>query len=622
MSETRKKKSGLFVWIIMALLVLGLGGFGLTGAFQTSGGSKVAIVGEKEITADDFLFGFQQDINRVSQQIGQNISMQQARTFGVDQTSLRRQITLTALANEADRTNISVGDDAVRTSLVTNPNFQSGGVFSEQAYDQFLNQQNMTRAEFEGLMRTDQAQSLINGAVTGGVAAQTTSARVLMDFIGETRSMTWAELDESALPSETPVPDDAAISAYYAANPEAFTTPETRKITYAMLTPEMLAADIEITDAAIQEVFYDREDTLNTPARRIVDRMIFPDMASASAAYDRIAAGDASFESIALERGLSVADTQLGPVRASQLSIEAADLLFGTTEPGVYGPVEAYLGPAIFRINAVMAGTTVLLADVEDIIRAELSATEAASQMLTKIGGIDDLIAGGASIEDLANETDMQLFTIDYNTDSPEEIAANPVFISEALAAGIDEERDLVQLDNGGILVLRVNEIIPATLRPLRDSREQALAGATAEATRARVQAYANELAAQVSAGADLATTLGGIGITVSQADKATRTSPPQDLPPTIGLEAFAQKDGEVKTYETETGVVIMLVSNVVPFDPESENGRLFLEQAQAQINDDVASDIFTLYANGIVATTDLTINQGLIEDILDRVAQ
>lgn len=622
MSETRKKKNGAFVWAVMGLLVLGLGGFGLTGAFQTTGGSKVAIVGDEELSADEFLFGFQQDISRASQQFGQTLTMQQARVFGVDQTSLRRQVTLAALTNEAAQINLSVGDSAVRTALLSNPSFQAGGVFSEVAYDLFLRQQGLTRAEYENLLRTDQTQSLINESITGGIGPQTTAARVLLDFIGETRSLTWAELDASVLPDETPTPDDAAISAFYDANEAAFTTPETRKITYAMLTPEMLAADIDITDAAIQEVFDARQTTLNTPARRVVDRIIFPDMTSASLAYDKITAGDASFDEVAAERGLTIPETSIGAVRATQLSPAAAELLFASTETGIYGPVEATLGPAIFRVNAVLAENIVTLEDAQDIIRDELAATQASSLMLTKIGAIDDLIAGGASLEELADETEMQLFTIDYNADSTDDITTSEAFNAEALAAGVDEERDLIELENSGILALRVDEITPASLRTLDESRDQAIAGALAEATRARVQIYATELAAQVSAGADLAATLGAIGVTPTQAANATRTAPPAGLPPVVAMELFNQTADETLTYETDTGAIILQINSITAFDPESETGALFLARAQEQIEGDIASDIYTLYANGIVATTELTINQGLIDAILDRVAQ
>lgn len=620
--ETRKKKSGVFVWGIMGFLILGLGGFGLTGAFQTTGGTTVATVGDEEITADNYLAALQQDMGRASEQFGQSLTFQQAQLFGLDQSSLRRQVTLAALSNEASRLNLSVGDTAVREALVANPAFQVAGAFSEATYDLTLNQQRISRPDYEDLLRIDQTQNLLSGAVSGGVGSQATTARVLMDFIGEARTLAWAELDASVLTTSTETPDEAALIAFYEANPAAFTTPETRKITYAALTPDMLIPDVDVSEASIQEEFAARQAALNTPARRIVDRIVFPDMESATAANDRITAGDASFDDIASERGLSAAETNVGVVRANQLSIAAAALLFGSEEPGVYGPIEANLGPAIFRVNAVLAASSVALEDVQDDIRTALAAGQASALLLTKIGDIDDLIAGGASLEELADETEMQLFTIDYNTNSSEAIAADPAFLAEALGAEPDEERDLVELASGGILALRVDEIIPARLRTLDESRDLAVEGATSEATIIRVQAYAEELKTQIEAGADLAATMSAIGLTAHTETNSTRTAPPAGLPPIVGLELFNQEAGNTTVYPSETGAFIVQVNSVTPFDAQSENGQAFLAQANAQMRGDIASDLYILFANGVVSGTEITVNQGLIDQILASFAQ
>ncbi|NOR61757.1 MAG: hypothetical protein GQ535_04580, partial [Rhodobacteraceae bacterium] len=593
MTETRKKKSGVFVWGVMGFLILGLGGFGLTGAFQTSGGSTVASVGDEEISADSYLNTLQQDLQRASQQFGQNITLDQARIFGIDQSSLRRQLTLAALTNEAKRLNLSVGDDAVREALLASSAFQiADGVFSEATYDLVLNQQRMTREEYETLLRNDQTQNVMSGAISGAIGPQETAARVLIDFVGETRDVIWAEVDASVLPSETETPGNAAIQAFYDANPEAFTTPETRKITYAMLTPDMLAADIEISDEAIQEVYDAQKDFFNTPERRIVDRIIFGSADDAAAAMVRLNSGEASFEDIAGERNLTANEYGVGVVRANQLSTAAAELLFASSETGLYGPVAATLGPAIFRVNAALDGSTVSLEDARGDIRDALAAEQSGTLMLTKIGDIDDLIAGGASLEELADETDMVLFSIDYSTDSTEAVTTDPVFNLEAVTADIGEERDLIELGNNGILALRVDEVIPATLRSFEDARTQAVEGATAAAVLQQVQDYADELVAQIGAGADLSATLGALEITPNIGVRVTRTSPPAGLSPLLAQELFNQNEGEVKAYQTDTGAIIIEVSRVQAFDPLSDSGKAFLAQAQAQVQEDIASDV------------------------------
>jgi peptidyl-prolyl cis-trans isomerase D len=623
MSDTRKKKSGFFVWLVMGLLVLGLGGFGLSGAFQTTGGSTVAIVGAEEITADQFLKAMQQDINRTSSQLGQPVSFSQARLFGIDKTSLRRQVTLAALANEARRLNLSVGDQAVREALLSNPAFQvGGGVFSEATYDLVLQQQRMTRAEFENLLRVDQTQNLMSGAVSGAVGPQTTPARVLLDYLGTRRDITWAEITPENTPSAITAVDEASARAYYDENPDMFTIPETRVVTYATISPALLAEGIDIPEADIRALFEARQATLNAPARRIVERIIFPSSEEAAAAMARITAGEASFSDIAEAQGLTADETNIGLVRATQLSSAAADLLFGTEETGVYGPVEANLGPAIFKINAVIAENIVPFDDVKEGLRNELALQKAQSLVLTMAGDIEDLIAGGATLEELAAETDMVLEHINVNDNTPIANDRDSALVAEARAAAVGEERDLVELGNGEIVAVRVDEIIPPRLQPYEEVSDAANAAATLAANAKSAKAYADELKAQVEAGADLAASLSTVGLTAQVESNVTRTNPPTGLPPETGLALFDLAENAVAVYPADNSSFIVQINKISPFDAESESGKAFLAQAEAQVKSDIADDLYNLYANGIVANTDITINQGMIDQILASVAR
>ena len=622
MSDTRKKKSGVFVWAIMGFLVLGLGGFGLTGAFQTTGGSTVASVGSEDISADRFLTGLQQDINRTSAQVGQNLTMQQAQLFGVDQSSLRRQVTLAALANEANRLNISVGDLAVRDSLVSNPAFQVAGAFSEAGYDLSLNQQRISRTEYEELIRTDETQSLVSTVVSGAVGPQAAAARTLLDFIAEKRNVTWVEITADNYQGAIETVDEATARTYYTENPEEFTIPETRKLTYVSISPQDLLDDIEVSEEDIQLSFKERESALNSPARRIVDRIIFGSLEEASAAMARIASGEASFSDIAAERGLSEDEVDIGLVRATQLSTAAAELLFSVEENGVYGPVEATLGPAIFNVKAVLAENIVAFDDVKDAIRNELALDQAQSLLLTKIGNIEDLLAGGATLEDLAAETEMKLHTYDLNALSEVENTIDEALYAEGYAAEVGEDRDLVEIGDSEIISLRVDEIVAPRLLPFEEVIEDATLAATRKINIAAAKAYAEELVAQVEAGADLAATIAATDEIASVEIGVTRSAPPLGLSDDVSLALFDIEDGKVASFPSSEGAYIVEINSVTAFDPTSEDGASFLAQVESQIKDDVANDLYIYYASGVVANTEITINQGMIDQILASVAQ
>ncbi len=623
MSDVRKKKSGVFVWAVMGFLILGLGGFGLTGAFQTTGGSTVATVGDEEISADRFLSGFQQDISRASQQFGEPISMSQAQLFGIDQSSLRRQVTLAALSNEATRLNLSVGDAAVRDALLASPAFQiTGGVFSEATYDLVLQQQRLTRSEYENLLRVDQTQNIINTAISGSIGPQTTATRVLMDYIGETRTLTWAEITPETLPNALSEVDEATARAFYAANPDTFTIPETRKLTYVIISPEILAKSIEVPEADIRALFDQRQEVLSTPAQRIADRIIFANMEDAAAAMARITSGEASFADIAAERGLTLEQASIGIIRATQLSTAAADMVFGTEETGVYGPVDDTLGAAIFNVNAAIPANAVAYDEVKDQFRDEIALGQAQTLLASKLGHIEDLIAGGVALEDIAAETEMELRQFDLNANTEAELALDPGFFTEAYVAETGEERDLVELPNDTIVALRVDEITPPRLQPYEEVAAEATQAATTAANLEAAIAYTEELKAQVEAGADLKATLQAIGITPNIAPTVTRTNTPTALPPSIGQDIFTLDANAVATFPSENGAYIIRVDNVSAFDADSENGQGFLAQAEAQIESDIADDIYFLFANGIVSGTDITINQGMINQILASIPQ
>ncbi|NOR62533.1 MAG: hypothetical protein GQ535_08580, partial [Rhodobacteraceae bacterium] len=67
----------------------------------------------------------------------------------------------------------------------------------------------------------------------------------------------------------------------------------------------------------------------------------------------------------------------------------------------------------------------------------------------------------------------------------------------------------------------------------------------------------------------------------------------------------------------TDTGAIIIEVSRVQAFDPLSDSGKAFLAQAQAQVQEDIASDVYILFANGLLGSAEVTVNQGMIDQIL-----
>ena len=69
----KSKINKFFAWIIVLLLVLGLAGSGLQDVLSRWGTSKLATVGEVEISTEEFGQSFVREINYISQNIGKKL---------------------------------------------------------------------------------------------------------------------------------------------------------------------------------------------------------------------------------------------------------------------------------------------------------------------------------------------------------------------------------------------------------------------------------------------------------------------------------------------------------------------------------------------------------------------
>ena len=233
------------VWIIVGLLIVGLMGFSVT----NFGGNVTSIgrVGDREIGAQRYYNALQNRLSMLSQQSGQNFTFAQAQLFGVDQQTLQELVTAVAIEDEANSLGLSVGDDEVRAELLRIPAFQGlDGNFDREAYASALRRSNLNERQFEADLRAEISRTLLQGSVLSGVQTPDVYLDTIVSYVGERRNFVWASLTVDDLADPIGDPTDEDLRAYFEANEDDFMLPETRKITYAWITPEMIVDTIDV----------------------------------------------------------------------------------------------------------------------------------------------------------------------------------------------------------------------------------------------------------------------------------------------------------------------------------------------------------------------------------------
>ena len=604
------QQSKVVYYLILGFVVVGLVGFG---ARNISGNVRnIGMVGAKPIPKAQYVSELNQQIKAFEAQIGQPLSFALAQSIGLDQSVLAQVISDRALDNETAMMGLSVGDDRVRAQVVAIPAFAGiDGNFDRATYRETLRRNAQSEAEFEATLRDDTTRGLLQSAVVGGIPDPDVFAGAMLAYIGEARSLTWARIDGAALTTPLPAPTDAELQTYYDANPDAFTLPETREISYAWLTPEMIQDSVTVDEADLQQLYNDRLADFVKPERRLVERLAFLDDAAAAAAKARLDADEIDFEGLVAERGLALADVDLGDMAREDLGA-AGDPVFDAGIGEVVGPFASPLGPAFFRMNAVLAAEEVTFEEATPDLRAELAAARARRVIEDQMNEINNMIAGGATIEDLDGQTEMTAGAISWSADVTDGIAAYEAFRTAAAALESGAYPTLGTLEDGGIFVLRLDSVTPPAMQPLDDVRDLVVTGWTTAATQAAVLTESARLAAEITGG----TTFEALSLTPTVSPNLTRRDFVEGTPPTFMTQVFAMEPGTTAVVDGGDFAIVVRLDAIAPAD--LTDAALVAERGQMneQVAQSIAQDVMEAFAMAVQIRTKVTINDAAVAGV------
>ena len=605
----------ILMWILMAMLIAGLGGFGVD-SFLGGRVTNIGSVGDRPISAQAYARALQAEMRAIEQQIGQPVTLALAQQAQIDQQVRGQLITQAAVENEAARVGISVGDENVQRSIVAIGAFQGpAGTFDMDTYRFRLQNEGMTPAAFEEEVRLDAARGILQAATASGVETPANLRGPLLDFYATRHSFDIFTLTEAQLEAPVAEPDEAAVLAYYAANIARFTAPEIRSLTYAWINPEMVRDSVEIDEAAIRSLYEQRLDEFVQPERRLVERLVFGDEAEAQAARARIDSGEITFEALVAERGLSLEDADMGDVSEAQLGAAGA-AIFALDEPGsIAGPLPSNLGPALFRMNAILNAQETPFDEARDTLRDELAADAARRAIADQRETFDDLLAGGATLEQLAEETPMELGTIDWSVDSSEGIAAYSEFATAAAAAGADDFPELAALSDGGLFALRLDSVTPPAPRPLDEVRAEATAGARQAAVEAALMLLGQSWSVEL-AQTDSQTFAETHDLTPESYEGVTRLDRLTQIPATMLETLFAGDEGSPVLSLAEGQALLARIGATEAPDLGDAQTEQLVAAVDEQIGQALAQDVFTYFARALQADAGISLNQAAIDAV------
>ncbi|KFI32279.1 peptidylprolyl isomerase [Haematobacter missouriensis] len=613
MAKFRSKGANVTIWVLMGLLIFGLGGFGVTNF--GGGATAVATVNGRDVTANDYARALEQQLRTFSAQSGRALTLRDAQAMGLD-AAVRNQLVGRALIDaELERIGLSAGDQEVQRQVLAISAFHGlDGKFDRRAYAEGLRRAGYTEAEFERTLRYDAARGVLQTAIASGVAEPGTFADTLVRYLAETRSATHVTLTEANLSTPVPEPGEAELTAWYDAHKDLYTLPEARRISYAWVTPDTLAPTVEVADAALRSAYDQRQEEFVQPERRLVERMVFGSEAEAQDAKARLDAGQITRDGLLAERRITAADIDLGDVSEAELGAAGAEV-FALSAPGVVGPLPSDFGPALYWMNGILEAQNITFDEARDQLRGEVAVEEARRQITADTPKFDDLIAGGATVEELSRDTIMEEGHIDFRPDSEDGPAAYPEFRDAARTVQKNDFPRLIQLSDGGLAVLRLDEILPPQAIPFAEVRDRVAADWRHDAVQKALEAEAATLESRLAAGEAIT----ALGHPAAKVEALRRDSVVEGTPAGFTEAVFALQPGARQTVKSDGMISLVQLDSVTPPDASDPDVLALHDGLAQQGGQSLSQDMFDYFSTALHADAKISFNQAVINSVHSR---
>ncbi|MER8661801.1 peptidyl-prolyl cis-trans isomerase [Mesorhizobium sp. M1148] len=599
-------RSAAGTWVakaLLSLLVLSFLAWGvttrMTGGFL-AGHHAVITAGSTTVSITEYRLAYDRQIAMLQQQIGQRISRDQAKAYGIDNQVLAQLVSGAVLDEQARKLGLGFSKDRLADLTRQEPAFQGpNGQFDRRLFESRLRELGMRPEDYLKNRAQVAVRQQIVEAVSDGLKAPDTFFKAVALYRGEDRTIDYLILPK-ALVEPIEAPSDSVLQAYFDANKKTYAAPEYRKFSYVRLEPEDIMDVGAVTDQQVSDDYNKNKGRYTTPEMRTIEQLVFPSADAAKAASDSLKTG-ATFDKIVTAQGKTPADTLLGTLSKDKITDKAvADAAFALAVNEVSPVVQGAFGPVLLRVSEIKPETVKPLAEVSDQIRKDLALGEASRILLDVHDNYEDTRAAGSTLAEAAAKLklkDVTVEAIDRTGLKPDgtiikDLPASPDLIKAVFEAEPNTENQALTTPNNGFVFYELTSITPARDRTLDEVRQRVVADWTTEETTKRLTAKADELDKRLKAGTTLDVIAGELKLEKQTKRGVKREADDVDFGKEGAAAMFGVGEGGTGLIPSPTGDGQILFKVAEVFEPAGADASSVPDDAQKSFTQGMSDDL------------------------------
>ena len=581
--------------VIVVLIGLPFALWGIQSYFDDSGPRYAAKVNDSEITANEFERSV--SIQR------QSMLRQNGGKLSIDENVLRER-TLTQMINQRLLEEVTYENgyrisDGILSDRIRQL-FTVDGVFDRNRFEASVASIGMNIPMYEHSLRSELRLQQMQSAIVNSSFVTKENVNRLASLSEQTRdiSVLTFNLDHySTVAGST----SEEIKQYYDTNLQRFMMPEKMKLDYVEITSDALAADVEIDEQMIKKMYDDYAASVAGREERRASHILIQTADDKAAAQIKIESlrkeleQGADFAELAKKHsqdpGSAVNGGDLDWVALGEMVKPFEQALFSMEKGAVSDVVETQFGYHIIKLADIRSEAAIPLGVKRYEFEDEIKADSVASLFYD----LSERLASTAyenpdNLDVVVEDLGLKVKTSDYFSQSKGEgIAENEKVRNIAFSALVLEQgsnSDIIEISPTHVVVVRLNEHVPATAIPLETVSSRIENILKVQAGHKQTMAAALDVKEKIKAGESV-DSLKNDGIKVENIASLGRTDSVRVSDPSILHNAFDMMlapEGEVsvKAVDLISGDVALIVLEKVNLSDNILQSRLDIVKSEA----------------------------------------
>ncbi len=516
MDKLREGAQGRIAKIIFWLIILSFALAGVGSYLNRPVDTNPAEVNGEPITAQALETAYRNERSRMESQFGDSFAQLASNPDYMKQlrrSALEKLVDQLLLDQQAHASRVRVGDEQVKATIRTMPEFQNEGKFDNERYLNLLNRAGYTPQGFSESIRQDLVRQNWVGGLVSSEFSLPGEINTIDALLQQTRDVTLYTLPVAHFLKTVSV-SDAELDAYYKAHQKQFMSPDQVKVSYVLLDATQLQNAVTVSDQEIRDYYDQHLDLYRTAERRQVAHILIADKDQAAglkqaesllaelkagADFAKLAAAHSSDKLSARKGG------ELDWFEKGVMDPEFDKAAFALTKTGELSAiVKSQFGYHIIKLLGVQPETTKSFESVKKDVEGKVRQDKAHELFLDKQQQLADLsFENPDSLDVVAEKMKLKIVNSDFFSSASNVAPFNdPKVKQQAFSDTLREQNtnsEVITLGENQALVLHVIEFKHASARPLAEVKADVESAVKLEKAQQEVRQQAEILLAKLN---------------------------------------------------------------------------------------------------------------------------